>query len=92
MEPADYSFPPLGIGRNEVLDTAGLTNAELRMSLALVRYVRHLASGRLVPQSVSASLDLKPERPDPLLVLQTLSGTDDPLAGLAAYHPRHPQQ
>ncbi len=90
LNPADYIPPVADIGAGLVLSDADLFDAELQMSLAAVRYVRHLASGRLEPLSVSASLDIKPERPDPKAVLADLSIADNPLSKALDYHPKHP--
>lgn len=89
LDPSDYTPPVADIGAGLALPDADIFEAELQMSLSAVRYVRHLASGRLVPLSVSASLDLKPERPDPKAVLADLSIADDPLAKANDYHPKH---
>lgn len=90
LDPSDYSLPVADIGAGLVLPDADIVDAELQLSLAAVRYVRHLASGRLVPLSVSASLDVKPERPDPKAILADLSISDDPVAKANDYHPKHP--
>lgn len=90
LAPDDYTLPEAGIGAGLVLPDADVFDAELQMSLAAVRYVRHLASGRLEPLSVSASLDIKPDRPDPKAILADLSIADDPLAKANDYHPKHP--
>jgi len=90
LAPDDYTLPEAGIGAGLVLPDADIFDAELQLSLAAVRYVRHLASGRLEPLSVSASLDIKPDRPDPKAILADLSIADDPLAKANDYHPKHP--
>lgn len=90
LDPSDYTPPVADIGAGLLLPDADVFEAELQMSLAAVRYVRHLASGRLVPLSVSQSLDITPERPDPKAVLADLSIADDPLAKANDYHPKHP--
>lgn len=90
LNPADYALPDADLGAGLVLPDAKLFEAELQMSLAAVRYVRHLSSGRLVPLSVSASLDITPQRPDPKAVLADLSIADDPLSKAQDYHPKHP--
>lgn len=94
LNPADYilplSVPEPGSAAKADLSDAEAFQADLQMSLAAVRYVRHLASGRLVPRSVSAALDINPDRPDAKAVLADLSGAADPVAKADEYQPRHP--
>tara|TARA_R110000868_G_scaffold99983_9_gene274898 strand:+ start:2014 stop:3813 length:1800 start_codon:yes stop_codon:yes gene_type:complete len=90
LNPADYSLPMLDSATGTTLSDAAAFDADLQMSLAAVRYVRHLASGRLVPRSVSASLDINPERPDAKAVLADLNDAGDPVAKANAYQPKHP--
>lgn len=87
LNPDDYDVPSLDA--NAALSEIDLFAAELEMSLAAVRFTRHIASGRLEPLKVSASLDIHPDRPNAKSVLADLSIADDPVAELNDYHPKH---
>lgn len=87
LNPADYTVPSFEAGVE--LSENEFFAAELEMSLAAVRFTRHLASGRLEPLKVSASLDIHPVRPNAKSVLADLSIADDPIAELNDYHPKH---
>nr|WP_306268257.1 L,D-transpeptidase family protein [Pararhizobium sp. IMCC3301] len=89
LNPADYSLPMSDDADGTVLSETAAFEIDLQMSLAAVRYVRHLASGRLVPRSVSASLDINPERPDAKAVLTELNDAGDPVAKANEYQPKH---
>lgn len=87
LNPADYVAPNLEDAAS--LSENDLFAAELEMSLAAVRFTRHIASGRLEPLKVSASLDIHPDRPNAKSVLADLSIADNPVAELNDYHPKH---
>lgn len=87
LNPADYKAPSLEAAAD--LSENELFAAELEMSLAAARFTRHIASGRLEPLKVSASLDIHPERPNAKSVLADLSIADNPVAELNDYHPKH---
>ncbi|MBL4646350.1 MAG: L,D-transpeptidase family protein [Rhizobiales bacterium] len=91
LNPADYTLAFLNSGEDYSANTVDVFSADLEMSLAAVRYARHIASGRLVPQNVSASLDMNPERPNAKATLEQLANAADPLAEIATFHPKHPQ-
>lgn len=88
LDPADYS-PDFSYVEKDASEKA-LFKAELDMSLAAVKFARHIASGRLEPLKISASLDIHPERPDAKAILADLSIADDPVAEIKDYHPKHP--
>ncbi|MEP5623912.1 MAG: L,D-transpeptidase family protein [Hyphomicrobiales bacterium] len=87
LNPADYVAPSLSVTAD--VAEIELFAAELEMSLAAVRFARHIASGRLEPLKVSASLDIHPQRPNAKSVLADLSIADNPVVELNDYHPKH---
>ena len=70
---------------------AALAEAELKLSLAVLKYARHARGGRLEPSQVSRNFDQKPPLRDPKLVLEALAATDTPGSYLRELHPKHPQ-
>jgi L,D-transpeptidase YcbB len=71
-----------------------LADAEIKLSLAALKYGRFARGGRLDPPSVSRMFDRKPVIYDPKSLLQALAVTDDTEtadAYLRNLHPKHPQ-
>lgn len=68
-----------------------LADAEIRLSLAILKYVDEARGGRIAQpaQQLSSYLDRRPDLPDPMTVLRGLSATDDPAAYLLSFHPQH---
>jgi murein L,D-transpeptidase YcbB/YkuD len=70
---------------------AALADAEIKLSLAVLKYARHARGGRLEPSQVSRNFDQKPPLRDPKLVLQDVAATETPGSYLRDLHPKHPQ-
>ena len=68
-----------------------VAEAEIKLSLAVLKYARHARGGRLDPASVSKKFDQKPTIYEPQSVLQALAATEAADAYLRATHPQHPQ-
>ena len=71
-----------------------LADAEIKLSLAALKYGRYARGGRLDPPSVSRMFDQKPVIYDPKSLLQALAVTDEvdtADAYLRNLHPKHPQ-
>jgi len=68
-----------------------LADAELRLSLAVLKYARHARGGRLEPSQVSRNFDQKPPLREPKLVLEAAAATETPGSYLRELHPKHPQ-
>ena len=71
-----------------------LADAEIKLSLAALKYGRYARGGRLDPPAVSRMFDRKPVIYDPKSLLQALAVTDDTDtadAYLRNLHPKHPQ-
>jgi murein L,D-transpeptidase YcbB/YkuD len=65
--------------------------AEIKLSLAVLKYARHARGGRLDPTSISPIIDRRPHIYDPKSVLEGISATDSPDAYLRGLHPKHEQ-
>lgn len=73
---------------------AALADAEIKLSLAVLKYARHARGGRLDPPSISDIIDRHPRVYDPKSVLQGIAvaaaaGSAD--AYLRGLHPKHEQ-
>jgi L,D-transpeptidase YcbB len=75
------------------LDTSdeALADAEIRMSLAALKYARFAKGGRVDPSQLSRSLDQKPKLLAPATVLSGLAAAEAPDGYLRSLHPQHPQ-
>ena len=66
--------------------------AEIKLSLTVLRYARYAQGGRIPdPSRISKLLDHTPTVHPPALVLTDLAATDAADAYLRALHPKHPQ-
>jgi murein L,D-transpeptidase YcbB/YkuD len=70
---------------------AALADAEIKLTLAALRYARHARGGRLEPSQLSRNFDQSPPVRDPKAVLEALAATETPGTYLRELHPRHPQ-
>jgi murein L,D-transpeptidase YcbB/YkuD len=88
LDPKAYRTPPVDLGRAGAIPTpAALAEAEVMLSTAIVTYARHAYAGRLVPSEVDANFGYEQHLPDPVSVLTSVAGANDPVATLAAYNP-----
>jgi murein L,D-transpeptidase YcbB/YkuD len=71
--------------------TESLAAAEIKLSLAVLKYARHARGGRLDPTSVSRIFDQKPTIFDPRTLLPAIAAAGAADAYLRELHPRHPQ-
>jgi L,D-transpeptidase YcbB len=68
-----------------------LADAEVTLTLAVLKYARHARGGRLDPQSLTAMFDRKPQVYAPDTVLKELATTKKPADYVRSFHPAHPQ-
>ena len=66
-------------------------DAELKLTLAVLKYARFARGGRVEPLSLSNILDMKPPLKDPKTVLSEISVAAAPDAYLRGLHPKHPE-
>ena len=65
--------------------------AEVKLSLAVLKYARHARGGRLDPASLSPIIDRRPHIYDPKSVLEGISGAESADAYLRGLHPKNEQ-
>ncbi len=68
-----------------------LADAEIKLSLAVLKYARHARGGRFDPTSLSPIIDRRPHIYDPKSVLEAIAATDSADAYLRGLHPKHEQ-
>jgi L,D-transpeptidase YcbB len=83
-----FAVPAVSAGERS---PAALADAEIKLSVAVLKYARHARGGRLDPAQVSRNFDQKLSLRDPKVVLETVAGPDTPGSYLRALHPKHPQ-
>ena len=66
-------------------------DAEIALSLAVLKYARHAHGGRAEPTSLSRNLDRKLSLLDPRQVIEQAAKAASPDAYLRSLHPQHPQ-
>jgi murein L,D-transpeptidase YcbB/YkuD len=91
LRPSDYLTPDIDLSRARSGDPAALAALETAFSGAVLRYANHIHNGRIVPQSVSANLDIAPKPIDQAALLERLAKSADPAPILAELEPKHPE-
>lgn len=93
LRPENYPVPdPEGIAQADGREAQWLADAEYRISRSVLAYARHAQSGHLDPRAINKNLDITPDAPDPLAVLQGLARANVDVAQyLEGFHPPHPQ-
>ncbi len=81
-----FDLPRLPAGSPDVQARA---DAEIKLGMAILRYARHARGGRLDPQSVSKTLDRKPQVFEPRSLIQAAAAASAPDAYLRGLHPKH---
>ena len=72
-------------------DTQALADAEIKLSLAALRYARDARGGRIEPVRLDPNLDPTLALPDPLQVMELLAIRSDAAAYLRSFQPSQPQ-
>jgi L,D-transpeptidase YcbB len=86
LEARAFELPKLG-DRSQ----AALADAEIKLSLAVLKYARFAHGARVDPSDVSRHIDQKLTLPELKSVLEAVSATDTPGAYLIDQHPKHAQ-
>ncbi len=68
-----------------------LANADIKLSLTVLKYARYARGGRLDPPALSPSFDRKPRIYEPKSVMQAVAAADAADAYLRGLHPKFPQ-
>jgi L,D-transpeptidase YcbB len=66
-------------------------DADIKLSLAVLKYARHARGGRTEPTSISPIIDRRPHIFDPKSVLEAIAAAESADAYLRGLHPKHEQ-
>jgi murein L,D-transpeptidase YcbB/YkuD len=83
LDPTEYATPELKGDADAVAD------AELKLTNAVLTYVRHASTGRVSFTRISNDIYYDLEFPEPTVVLAKLAINNDPNALLDSYEPQH---
>ena len=86
LEASAFALPELTAGA----DAGAQAEAEIKMSLAALKYALFARGGRMDPVSVSNIWDMKPPLKDPKDVLAAIAQSEKPGAYLRGLNPKHP--
>lgn len=85
------AFRTFDLSQPRELTRAERAEAEIAMSLAVLRYAHHARGGRTDPLSLSRNMDRQPPLPGSGKVIADAASTHDPGAYLRSLHPQNPQ-
>jgi L,D-transpeptidase YcbB len=88
LEARAFDLPQLAPGETSL---AALAGAEVKLSLAVLKYARHARGGRVDPALLSRNFDHKPTLRDPKAVMEAVAATEMPGDYLRDLHPKHVQ-
>ncbi len=89
LNASDFAVPQLPSG---ALSPEAAVDAEIKLTLALLKYARYARGGRIRdPSRISVLLDQTPPVLAPARVLSDLAAADAPDAYLRSLHPKHEQ-
>ena len=94
LDPRDFPLPAgLGAESAAAQSSQDLGVAEIKISLAALKYGRYARGGRIINPSeqLSSYLDRRPQLLKPQAILDGLAAADQPDAYLRGLHPKHPQ-
>ena len=92
LRSADYELPkPDGFDANDSGAVKWLTDAEIKISFAVLGYARDARGGRLEPSRLTDNLDPTLSLPHPSEVLETIAIRSDPGTYLRSFQPDQPQ-
>ncbi|MBX9589204.1 MAG: L,D-transpeptidase family protein [Hyphomonadaceae bacterium] len=88
LEARAFELPRLAPGETSL---PALADAEVKLSLAVLKYARHARGGRLDPAQLSRNFDQKPTLREPKVVMDAVAATETPGTYLRDLHPKHVQ-
>jgi murein L,D-transpeptidase YcbB/YkuD len=88
LEARAFELPHLAPGETSL---AALAGAEIKLALAVLKYVRYARGGRFDPAQLSRNFDHKPTLRDPKVVMEAVAATETPGNYLRDLHPKHEQ-
>jgi murein L,D-transpeptidase YcbB/YkuD len=87
LDPADYPLPDGAL--NKASTPAQWAEADLKLSVSIIRYARDARGGRIDPSRLSALVTPKLDIPDIGSVLAAVASSKDAGAALASFNPQH---
>jgi L,D-transpeptidase YcbB len=93
LEASDFALPKVPDAAMANLSPAEIADAEVTLSLAILKYARFARGGRIIDPTIllSSELDRRPQLIDPEVVLHGIAAADQPDAYLRGIHPKQPQ-
>lgn len=88
LDPADYPMPNMALRKDS--PPTQWAEADLKLSVSVIRYARDARGGRLDPSRLSPLITPKLDLPEIAEILAAVSSAQDAGAALAAYNPPHP--
>ena len=88
LEARAFDLPQLAPGEKSVV---ALADAEVKLSLAVLKYARYARGGRFDPAQLSRNFDQKPTLREPKAVMEAVAATETPGNYLRDLHPKHVQ-
>jgi L,D-transpeptidase YcbB len=87
LNPASFETPDV---QTQTASPEALAAAELRISLAVLKYARHARGGRIDVSLLGRNFDQKPPILEPRAVLDGIATASEADAYLRGLHPKHP--
>jgi L,D-transpeptidase YcbB len=93
LDAGDFALPRVADAAMANLGPAEVADAEVALSLAVLKYVRFARGGRIIDPTIllSSELDRKPQLVDPEIVFNAIAAADSPDSYLRGVHPKQPQ-
>lgn len=92
LNAADFAVPAaINASASSALSPADQVEAELKLSIAMLKYARHARGGRMDPTQLSNYIDRQPPLLEPKRVLDEIASATEPDAYLRKLNPQHPQ-
>lgn len=90
LQPEAFALPPALDTNAAIVGVEAQTEAELLLSLAVMKYARHARGGRILDPTamLSSYLDRKPQLIEPAVVIDRVAEAEDVSAAMIAFHPR----
>jgi murein L,D-transpeptidase YcbB/YkuD len=88
LVPESYNLAAL-VSRERASDAATLSELDVMLSEAVLRYARDMNHGRVAPEQFDRDWKIQERREDDLTVLRTIATAPDPAAVLRALAPPH---
>jgi L,D-transpeptidase YcbB len=93
LDSGDFALPHIADAAMANLSPAEVADAEVAISLAVLKYVRFARGGRIIDPTIllTSQFDRKPQLLDPEVVFAAIAAADAPDAYLRGVHPKQPQ-